>query len=333
VPANLSPGRSSWNGGRAWSRYPPSTINVRLSAVRKLVGEARRAGLLGQAEAACLTDVPNIRQKVIYAQRLEKVKLAFRRMGSAKAYFLHSRSVGFDGQRDCLKAMQEPLRELKCTNDANVAGFDTIKLAGAQFDLFGALGRNSHDLAILPLGLPRAELDYGIIPTQGFLTKELIEKHRFGPGNDVFVTGRFVHQEGKAKNTPTVRFGNISLMPFEPFKREPPKADLDEVFLVEFRSVGGYSGSPVFLCEIPFHLRFRGTSHQIWSFGPHLLGVDVGHAPDWKRVKKKTAKGLVNEEPAKYYQSHTAMSVVVPAWKLMALLDREDVVKMRMKDQ
>src|SRR5260370_21551154 len=42
---------------------PPSTINVRLSAVRKLVGEARRAGMLGQEEAASLNDVPNVRQK------------------------------------------------------------------------------------------------------------------------------------------------------------------------------------------------------------------------------------------------------------------------------
>jgi hypothetical protein len=41
----------------------PSTINVRLSAVRKMVGEARRAGMVGQEEAAGLTDVPNISQK------------------------------------------------------------------------------------------------------------------------------------------------------------------------------------------------------------------------------------------------------------------------------
>ena len=40
-----------------------STINVRLSAVRKMVSEARRAGMLGAEEAANLTDVPNIRQK------------------------------------------------------------------------------------------------------------------------------------------------------------------------------------------------------------------------------------------------------------------------------
>jgi len=41
----------------------PSTINVRLSAVRKLVGEARRNNLIGQEESATLTDVPNISQK------------------------------------------------------------------------------------------------------------------------------------------------------------------------------------------------------------------------------------------------------------------------------
>ncbi|WP_051978969.1 tyrosine-type recombinase/integrase [Edaphobacter aggregans] len=41
----------------------PSTINVRLSAVRKLVGEARRAGMIDQEEAASLTDIPNLRQR------------------------------------------------------------------------------------------------------------------------------------------------------------------------------------------------------------------------------------------------------------------------------
>src|SRR5438552_1629511 len=41
----------------------PSTINVRLSAVRKMIGEARRNGMIGQEEAASLTDIPNIRQK------------------------------------------------------------------------------------------------------------------------------------------------------------------------------------------------------------------------------------------------------------------------------
>jgi integrase len=41
----------------------PSTVNVRLSAVRKMVAEARRNGMIGSEEAANLTDIPNIRQQ------------------------------------------------------------------------------------------------------------------------------------------------------------------------------------------------------------------------------------------------------------------------------
>jgi len=39
----------------------PSTINVRLAAIRKLVGEARRNGILDAEEASQMADVPNIR--------------------------------------------------------------------------------------------------------------------------------------------------------------------------------------------------------------------------------------------------------------------------------
>jgi integrase len=47
----------------AMEALSPSTINVRLSAVRKMIGEARKNGLLGAEEAAHLTDIPNISQK------------------------------------------------------------------------------------------------------------------------------------------------------------------------------------------------------------------------------------------------------------------------------
>ncbi len=41
----------------------PSTINVRLSAIRKLVGEANRNGMIDSEEAAHLNDIPNVRQR------------------------------------------------------------------------------------------------------------------------------------------------------------------------------------------------------------------------------------------------------------------------------
>jgi integrase len=40
-----------------------STINVKLSAVRKLVNEAKRAGVIGAEEASQMADIPNIRQR------------------------------------------------------------------------------------------------------------------------------------------------------------------------------------------------------------------------------------------------------------------------------
>jgi hypothetical protein len=50
-----------WRAGM--EALSPSTINVRLSAVRKMVGEARRNNMIGPEEAASLTDIPNISQK------------------------------------------------------------------------------------------------------------------------------------------------------------------------------------------------------------------------------------------------------------------------------
>jgi site-specific recombinase XerD len=47
----------------AMNKFSPSTVNVRLSAMRKLVTEARRNGILGAEEAANLTEVPNIPEK------------------------------------------------------------------------------------------------------------------------------------------------------------------------------------------------------------------------------------------------------------------------------
>ena len=41
----------------------PSTVNVRLAAVRKMVTEAKWNGLLSSEEASNLTDVPNVRQR------------------------------------------------------------------------------------------------------------------------------------------------------------------------------------------------------------------------------------------------------------------------------
>ena len=47
----------------AMAALSSSTVNVRLSAIRKMVGEARKNGMLGAEEAENLTGVPNLSQK------------------------------------------------------------------------------------------------------------------------------------------------------------------------------------------------------------------------------------------------------------------------------
>ncbi len=47
----------------AMNKLSPSTVEVWLSAVRKLVTETRRNGTLGAEDAANLTEVPNIVEK------------------------------------------------------------------------------------------------------------------------------------------------------------------------------------------------------------------------------------------------------------------------------
>jgi integrase len=52
-----------WRAGM--DKLSPSTVNVRLSAMRKLVTEAQRNGMLSTEEAQNLAGVPNLRQKGI----------------------------------------------------------------------------------------------------------------------------------------------------------------------------------------------------------------------------------------------------------------------------
>ena len=68
---------SAWSGSKAISRtvilefraalldreLSPSTINVKLSAIRKLVDEAKRAGFIDAEEASQMSDVPNVAQR------------------------------------------------------------------------------------------------------------------------------------------------------------------------------------------------------------------------------------------------------------------------------
>jgi hypothetical protein len=183
------------------------------------------------------------------------------------------------------------------------------------------------DLAVFPIELPAENLHWKFIGTQYFLTMDMMNAKGMGPGDDVFMVGRFMTHDGKQRNTPSVRFGNIAMMPFEKMRDEETGQE-QEAFLVECRSIPGYSGSPVFL--------FRGdmvfTRNKFVSTlpdWPWFLGVDFCHLPHTEVIRhadgKPFGKGL-------HVLSNTGMAGVIPAWRLLQLLNVKKLVKQREKE-
>jgi hypothetical protein len=162
-------------------------------------------------------------------------------------------------------------------------------------------------------------------------------------GRDVVMVGRFIGH-GKETNIPTLRFGNVSALPVEPI--EHPKFGIkQDSFLVEMRSLPGFSGSPVFVLPDPWRqMRIdpAKTKFAEWKisleppYSPNpildvrdvtLLGIDWCHldsAP--RRVVDKTGKPV---EDDLYFCANSGMAGVVPWWKLWELFDDPTVESAR----
>jgi len=179
-----------------------------------------------------------------------------------------------------------------------------------------------HDLAVLPVELDVSQVDFDAIPATRLAYGD--EPHRGGlirPGDDVFMVGRFVERSGRPHNEVQVRFGNVSMVPGDPIETEA--GDL-VAYLVEMRSRGGFSGSPVFVFRPSYGAVLRGSDGMEWA---NLLGVDRGHYPTLLQAVDK------NGNEIGYIRERSALSVVIPAGRLADLLMTEELVEMRREKQ
>ncbi len=115
---------------------------------------------------------------------------------------------------------------------------------------------SSVDISVWPFDLRRFdaddELDIGFIPRETDPhIRRISEHYGFSLGVSVFIVGAFTARIGERSNIPIVRFGNIAAMPSEPI---PPYSRWKPAFLIETRSLGGTSGSPVFFHTAPERL-------------------------------------------------------------------------------
>jgi hypothetical protein len=167
-----------------------------------------------------------------------------------------------------------------------------------------------------------------------FVTPEFIAKYNVGPGDDVFMVGRFVNHEGRQKNAPSIRFGTIAQMDEEPIRHD--RGHLQESFLVEVHSLPGYSGAPVFIRIPPLSVAAReGVAHFGVMTMTRLLGVDWCHLrQDWPVLDRSDRRVVDDDDvPLGYHvRANTGMAGVVPAWKLQELLFVDELVAMRQRD-
>jgi hypothetical protein len=188
------------------------------------------------------------------------------------------------------------------------------------------------DLAILLVDFPLAFTCNGLelLKPGGVVTLDLIQMYDLGIGDDVYTVGRFVNHDGKQKNNPVVRFGNIAQMPIEPIKQDT--GHLQESYLVECRSVAGYSGSPVFIYIPPFAVRpKKPNSVESRAYGPWFLGVNWGHLNEWKPVCDSSGRPIGNT-PMKV-ALNSGMMGVVPAWKLLEMLKHPKIIERRKEEE
>ena len=220
----------------------------------------------------------------------------------------------------------------------------------------------SYDVSVMPIELGQ-NFKWWSVGTDLLITPEIVEVYRIGYGDEAFLVGRLTTHDGHQKNTPAVRFGYISLMadPSEPIRS---KGRDQEGFLVDCRSLSGFSGSPVFVMTTQVYRgddadalvkyrqgQIRGTiesgmyeisgsgdislanpnvkaiSLDITNAGPWLLGIDFGHLPLWNAVYESDRETQTNYR----VEANTGIACVIPAWRIMEALESDTLLKARKK--
>jgi hypothetical protein len=159
------------------------------------------------------------------------------------------------------------------------------------------------------------------------LTQDQMYALHVGPGEDVYVVARFIHQDGGKENHPIVHSGMVAKLPLDPIRNPWTKKDEFD-FLVEMHSRGGYSGSPATLYIIPHEQVTLAKRRR--NIGPQILimGVMWGHINTPQPVFDPKIEGD-DKNTEQFVWLETMIAGVVPAWEIMALINRPDVIAQR----
>ena len=142
-----------------------------------------------------------------------------------------------------------------------------------------------------------------------------------GIGDDIFLVGRHARYEGTHTNIPMTRTGCISLMPNAECLRHPETNDCQASFIVETKTISGYSGAPVFVRILPYNIRnFQKTPVEVLKqYRAYFLGIHWGHLDTDLTIIE--GNSTTSHEKA----MNSGLGCVVPAWKVQALLQQPEL--------
>ena len=176
---------------------------------------------------------------------------------------------------------------------------------------------------------PLPEADIVSVHVGQLGTADRLKALDIGIGDEVFATGLFTPAPGTARNVPILRHGNIAMMPEEQIQTESGFAD---VYLVESRSIGGLSGSPVFVRPTinarVFNESGGKTDFVVAGHGMTLLGLIHGH---WDIKESDLNKAFFSNDPKRGV--NLGIGIVVPAIKILETLNRHELVTLREQDE
>jgi hypothetical protein len=187
------------------------------------------------------------------------------------------------------------------------------------------------DVAVAPIELDKDIHQFKYMDVSGgelFMTDKIATQVALGPGDEVFMIGRLLIRETDRQfNAPIARFGHIAAS-FPELIDQGPRRDnfKQQSFLIEAHSIGGLSGSPVFVW-IPADRQHMPTNAELRSrykrlayrmeVEEYFLGIDWGHFPsEYERVYR----GAKLSDTDYWTPSNSGYAGVVPAWKLEELL-------------
>ncbi|HVZ18012.1 MAG TPA: hypothetical protein VG897_12890 [Terriglobales bacterium] len=185
-------------------------------------------------------------------------------------------------------------------------------------DVFYLHPDESVDVAVLPINIDKTRHAIRTIPIEMFLTDDRINGEHIGIGDEVYFPGLFSYSVG-ARFSPILRHGNIAMMAKEPIQVDTGFA---EVHLIEARSIGGISGSPVFVRPtMSLRNRAEQTMHGV-SRDARLLGLIHGH---WDiRESDLNNPRYAN---ARLHGVNVGIAIVVPAQKIVETIGHPDLIR------